>query len=146
RTSGSWRKISGRRLPRSRPICKISWKRPDHERPHSPPGPGVLLPRKNSEGAFAMMEPPSSPAPPHPGGPELSVVVPLFNEQENLEVLYGRLVRSLEELGASFEIVLVNDGSHDATPALLDALRQKDARVVVIHLSRNFGHQGAVCA
>jgi dolichol-phosphate mannosyltransferase len=73
-------------------------------------------------------------------------VVPLFNEQENLEVLYGRLVRSLEELGGSFEIVLVNDGSRDATPTLLDELRQKDPRVVVIHLSRNFGHQGAVCA
>lgn len=78
--------------------------------------------------------------------PEISVVIPLYNEQENANELYRRLVKSLETFVESFELVFVNDGSKDATPRLLDELQQKDGRVVAIHLSRNFGHQAAVSA
>ena len=52
--------------------------------------------------------------------PEISVVVPLYNEQENVGELYRRLTRVLRALGVPYEIVFVNDGSRDATPALID--------------------------
>jgi dolichol-phosphate mannosyltransferase len=78
--------------------------------------------------------------------PALSVVVPLYNEEENIPPLYQRLVTVLEGTGLSFELVFVNDGSKDATATLLQELHEKDPRLVVIHLSRNFGHQPAVTA
>lgn len=76
----------------------------------------------------------------------ISVVVPLFNEQENVEELHRRLTVTLRDLGEPYEIVLVDDGSQDATPHLIDAMEEKDPQLVVLHLSRNFGHQPAVCA
>jgi dolichol-phosphate mannosyltransferase len=83
---------------------------------------------------------------PPPAAPLLSVVVPLFDEEVNLAELYRRLVAALGALDAPCELVFVDDGSRDATPRLLDDLQAQDARVVVIHLSRNFGHQAAVSA
>ncbi len=77
--------------------------------------------------------------------PALSVVVPLFNEEANLEELYRRCVEALMPW-VTFELVLVNDGSSDATSELLEQLVQKDERVVAVHLSRNFGHQPAISA
>jgi len=76
----------------------------------------------------------------------ISVVVPLFNEEENLPDLYKRLTSSLEKEGERFELVFVNDGSKDATTGILEDLHRKDSRVVVVHLSRNFGHQAAISA
>lgn len=78
--------------------------------------------------------------------PEISVVVPLFDEEENLGELQRRLSLALESLGSSYELVFVNDGSRDATGPLLDELRRADPHLVVLHLSRNFGHQAAICA
>ncbi len=78
--------------------------------------------------------------------PELSVVVPLYNEAENLGGLHERLKSSLDGLGCDYEVVLVDDGSRDAMPAMLDELQGRDPHVSVLHLSRNFGHQAAVCA
>jgi polyisoprenyl-phosphate glycosyltransferase len=80
------------------------------------------------------------------GEPVLSVVVPLFNEHENLPELYRRLVASLEAIDEPFELLFVNDGSRDATPAMLDLLAISDPRVTALHMSRNFGHQAAVSA
>ncbi|MBI3411241.1 MAG: glycosyltransferase family 2 protein [Planctomycetes bacterium] len=77
---------------------------------------------------------------------QLSVVVPLFNEEENLQELHRRLTAALAMLEEDYELVLVNDGSRDATPHLLNDLAEADAHVVAVHLSRNFGHQAAVCA
>jgi dolichol-phosphate mannosyltransferase len=77
---------------------------------------------------------------------DLSVVVPLFDEQENLEELYRRLGAVLAELPGSSEIILVDDGSRDATPHLLDSIARNDDRVVSVRLSRNFGHQAAISA
>jgi dolichol-phosphate mannosyltransferase len=85
-------------------------------------------------------------SPSAPEGPEISVVVPLFNEEENVLELYRRVVASLEALGLKFEMVFVNDGSADRTPFILSELHGQDARLVVVHLSRNFGHQAAVTA
>jgi len=78
--------------------------------------------------------------------PEISVVVPLFNEEENIAELHRRLTQALDALDTSYELVLVNDGSRDATPELLDELAESDPCVVAVHLSRNFGHQPAVSA
>jgi dolichol-phosphate mannosyltransferase len=78
--------------------------------------------------------------------PEISVVAPVYNEQDNVDELHRRLDRSLRSLETSYEIMFVNDGSSDATPTLLDAIQQSDERVALLHLSRNFGHQAAVSA
>jgi dolichol-phosphate mannosyltransferase len=82
----------------------------------------------------------------HEEVPDLSVVVPLYNEEENIAELYRRLTSSLKQMGLGYEIVFVNDGSRDKTPELLNELQRSDPRVVAVHLSRNFGHQAAVCA
>jgi dolichol-phosphate mannosyltransferase len=77
---------------------------------------------------------------------ELSVVAPLYNERENLAELHRRLTDALPGACAGFELVLVNDGSSDETPELLDALATSDPRVRAVHLTRNFGHQAAISA
>ena len=88
---------------------------------------------------------PAAPPPPPATPPDLSVVVPLFNEQETLLPLYHQLTAALAPSGLAFELVFVDDGSRDATPTLLARLAA-DPRVVVVSLSRNFGHQPAVSA
>lgn len=79
-------------------------------------------------------------------GCELSVAVPVFNEQENIPELYRRLVAALDGCVASFEIVFVDDGSQDATWALVQQLAARDGRVRGLRFSRNFGHQMAFAA
>lgn len=74
----------------------------------------------------------------------LSVVAPVFEEEAVVEAFHDRVCAALE--GVPFELVLVDDGSSDRTPALLAALAERDARVRVIELSRNFGHQTALTA
>jgi dolichol-phosphate mannosyltransferase len=74
----------------------------------------------------------------------LSVVAPAYNEQELVEEFVARTVAALA--GHTFELVLVDDGSSDRTPVLLDRIADLDPRVRVIHLSRNFGHQAALTA
>ena len=74
----------------------------------------------------------------------LSVVAPVYNEQELLEAFYGRVCGALGAV--RFELVLVDDGSSDDTPELLDRLAENDPRVRVVYLSRNFGHQTALTA
>jgi glycosyltransferase involved in cell wall biosynthesis len=74
----------------------------------------------------------------------LSVVAPVYNEEELIEQFIKRACAALADY--SFELVLVNDGSADGTPEMLDRAASTDPRVRVIHLSRNFGHQAALTA
>ncbi len=74
----------------------------------------------------------------------LSVVAPVYNEEQLIELFVRRTCAALADW--PFELVLVNDGSSDATPRLLDRIADQDPRVRVIHLSRNFGHQAALTA
>lgn len=78
--------------------------------------------------------------------PELSVVIPAYNEEENLGALYGRLVAALDPLAIAYEIIFVNDGSRDRTLPMLRELAASDGRVVAVDLARNFGHQVAISA
>jgi dolichol-phosphate mannosyltransferase len=74
----------------------------------------------------------------------LSVCAPVFDEEELVEVFYERATAALA--GFDYELLIVNDGSRDGTPAILDRLADADPRLRVIHLSRNFGHQAALTA
>ena len=77
---------------------------------------------------------------------ELSVVIPFFNESPNVPPLFARLLRVLEGLGETWEVVCVNDGSRDDTLArLLEAAREWPA-IKVVDLSRNFGKEAALSA
>jgi glycosyltransferase involved in cell wall biosynthesis len=74
----------------------------------------------------------------------LSVVAPVYNEEELIERFVRRACAAVADY--TFELLLVDDGSSDATPELLDRMAAEDPRVRVIHLSRNFGHQAALTA
>lgn len=78
--------------------------------------------------------------------PALSVVVPLKDEQDTIDALHQRLRSTLDGMSLTSELVLVDDGSTDATPVLLADILRRDESVRVVRLSRNFGHQAAVTA
>lgn len=85
-------------------------------------------------------------AEPSTGRPELSVIIPVFDEAENLPTLHGRLTRALVNLGMEYEIVLVDDGSQDQSPDILRRMEAEDQRIVIVEFARNFGHQVAISA
>ena len=76
----------------------------------------------------------------------LSIVVPVFNESDNIYAFYERTTKDLDELAEPYEIVFVNDGSKDDSLELLIELHEKDKKVKVINLSRNFGKEIAMTA
>jgi glycosyltransferase involved in cell wall biosynthesis len=77
----------------------------------------------------------------------LSIVVPCYNEEAVLPELHRRLITVLDEIvDLNFELIYTDDGSQDRTPEILSQLQASDARVRIITLSRNFGHQIAVTA
>ncbi len=96
-------------------------------------------------GAMTAVQNPTGPSPPRPT-PDISVVVPVFNEVENLEPLYRALVAALDPLGRSWELVLVDDGSTDGSAALARRLGDLDDRVLVVGFRRNFGQTAALAA
>lgn len=77
---------------------------------------------------------------------EISIVVPLYNEEKNIRLMYDRLVSSILKITSNFEIIYVNDGSNDNSFLELLKLSNEDERVKYINFSRNFGHQIAVTA
>lgn len=76
----------------------------------------------------------------------VSIVVPVFNEQEALPAFHARLAKALEGLPYEFHFLYVNDGSTDQTSRILEGLQEADPRLEVLELSRNFGHQAALTA
>lgn len=85
-------------------------------------------------------------ASPEPSTPQLSVVIPLFNEEAVLPELARRVTAVLDQLGGEHEVVYVDDGSHDESAAIVERLHQSDKRVVLVALSRNFGMDLAMSA
>jgi glycosyltransferase involved in cell wall biosynthesis len=75
-----------------------------------------------------------------------SIVVPFHNEEENVTALYARLKQVMEQVGETFELVLVDDGSNDRTYRLLEEIAAVDSRVLVVKLRRNFGQTSALAA
>ena len=75
-----------------------------------------------------------------------SIVVPFYNEQDIARKLYERIVRVMRHVGRSYEIIIVNDGSRDNTPAILEAIAQSDEHVTFVDLRRNFGQTTALQA
>jgi glycosyltransferase involved in cell wall biosynthesis len=78
--------------------------------------------------------------------PKYSIVVPFHNEEENVTVLYDRVKHVMELVGASFELVFVDDGSRDRTYRLLEEIAAVDSRVLLVKLRRNFGQTSALAA
>jgi undecaprenyl-phosphate 4-deoxy-4-formamido-L-arabinose transferase len=93
-----------------------------------------------------MAQAPLSPVPEPEPGFDLSVVVTLFNEAASLDELYSRTVTTLDELGRSYELIFVDDGSTDGTFATLEKLHAADERVRAVRFKRNFGQHPAMHA
>jgi dolichol-phosphate mannosyltransferase len=79
-------------------------------------------------------------------GPHYSVVVPVYNEEGNVRPLAERVSKVLDQVGKPYEIVFVDDGSRDLTPALLRALCRENPRVRAVRFTRNYGQEAAVQA
>jgi len=77
---------------------------------------------------------------------DLSVVVPLYNEEDNLEALHAEIVAALDQLDLDWEAVYVDDGSSDSTYQVLERLAGQDKRVVGVRLRKNFGQTAAMSA
>jgi len=79
-------------------------------------------------------------------GTKVSLVIPCYNEQDVLPLLYERLTNAAEAWGVDYEVVLVDDGSKDDTWAMIEDLQRRDPRWKLVRLARNFGHQVALWA
>ena len=76
----------------------------------------------------------------------VSMVIPLFNEEDNVETLHERLTHVFTRLGVEYEVIYVDDGSTDRTLPLLEEIQKRDPRVVALSLRRNFGQTAAFAA
>jgi glycosyltransferase involved in cell wall biosynthesis len=78
--------------------------------------------------------------------PHISIIIPAFDEENNIEKLYKELVPVVESLNKNFEVIFIDDGSRDNSFEVIKRLNDKDPRVSGLSLSRNFGHQVALIA
>ncbi|HEX3353034.1 MAG TPA: glycosyltransferase family 2 protein [Terriglobales bacterium] len=76
----------------------------------------------------------------------ISVVVPVYNEEEIIPLLHDAVVKAMSEIEDRWEVVYVNDGSKDSSLSLLRNLQLNDRHIVIVDLSRNWGHMGAISA
>src|SRR5262249_62104500 len=75
-----------------------------------------------------------------------SIVVPLYNEEENVRALHSRIVAAMEDFDDPFQIIFIDDGSRDGTYHAVSDICQADSRVVLIRLRKNFGQTAALKA
>lgn len=78
--------------------------------------------------------------------PELSIVIPVYNEEKSVQPLYRSTQRACDALGRAYEMIFVDDGSHDGTFGILEKIHRQEARVKVIRLRKNFGQTAAMTA
>jgi dolichol-phosphate mannosyltransferase len=78
--------------------------------------------------------------------PVFSVIAPIYNELENLPLLYARVKEVMDSTGEAWELILVDDGSSDGSTDVMRKLAAEDERVRPVIFARNFGHQIAVTA
>ena len=78
--------------------------------------------------------------------PEISFVIPVYNEEAVLEMFRRRMSEVMSSVDCSCEVVMVNDGSRDDSLAIMDGFALGDARYRIINMSRNYGHQIAITA
>jgi glycosyltransferase involved in cell wall biosynthesis len=88
----------------------------------------------------------ATPSPNAPKRPLLSLIVPMYNESDGMDLFFNRLLPILENITPDWEVICVNDGSRDATLSLLKARHDDDARIKYLSFSRNFGKEAALSA
>jgi polyisoprenyl-phosphate glycosyltransferase len=76
----------------------------------------------------------------------ISVVVPIYNEEELISTFHAAVATAMHDIGEEWEVVYVNDGSKDTSLDLMKELQKQDSHIVVVDLSRNWGHMGAISA
>ena len=74
----------------------------------------------------------------------ISIVVPVYNEEENIAIFYNAVTKVMSGLSYEYELIYVDDGSTDSSVVILREIAKLDARVKVVLLARNFGHQTAL--
>ena len=118
----------------------------DHPFEEAHPAKGLPRQRDSRYVAAPLSAPSHTPSPAGDGGGRLSysVIVPVFNEEGNVEALASRVVATMEAVGAPFELLFVDDGSSDGTPELLRGVALRDPRVRVVRFTRNYGQEAAV--
>ena len=72
--------------------------------------------------------------------PKYSLIIPIYNEEENLPELYRRISALMERMDGSVELILINDGSRDRSLEILRQLHEQDSRICYLSFARNFGH------
>ena len=79
-------------------------------------------------------------------GQGISIIAPVYNEEENIPEFYARVKAALEEVGRSWELIFIDDGSQDRSTQVMDSISYSDPRVKVVKLRRNFGQTAAMSA
>jgi glycosyltransferase involved in cell wall biosynthesis len=77
---------------------------------------------------------------------DVSIVIPLYNEEESVDALHREVTAAAERLGREYELILVDDGSRDGTVEKLRAICERDTRVKVVRFRRNYGQTAALQA
>jgi len=76
----------------------------------------------------------------------ISIIIPVYNEKDNIQILYKNILKSLKSITSSFEIIFINDGSRDGSEKILNTIAGKDKNIKVIHFKNNYGQTAAMTA
>lgn len=114
------------------------------QQPQPPAQPRPQLPPRDQQKRGQQHRQKDRQGQPHRPRTEVSVVIPLYNEELSLRELYDKLRRSLQFTGGRYEILFVDDGSTDGSARVLRELRNRDNRVKIVRFRRNYGKSGAL--